>query len=141
MFMLLEINRVLVDGGTLVLTTPNVASFTAVARLLECTGNPQLYSMYPNPSGEYKDTEIPHVREYTPQELAEAVKAAGFEVEYLFTRKNRRLQLRSVHTRRFGAQWILDSIARRTGLTSSPGNGRLRKSNAIRPFSTRAAEK
>ena len=87
MFMLLEINRVLVDGGTLVLTTPNVASFTAVARLLECTGNPQLYSMYPNPFGEYKDTEIPHVREYTPQELAEAVKAAGFEVEYLFTEK------------------------------------------------------
>lgn len=87
MFMLLEINRVLVDGGTLVLTTPNVASFTAVARLLECTGNPQLYSMYPNPFGEYKDTEIPHVREYTPQELAEAVRAAGFEVEYLFTEK------------------------------------------------------
>ena len=87
MFMLLEINRVLVDGGTLVLTTPNVASFTAVARLLECTGNPQLYSMYPNPFGEYKDTEIPHVREYTPQELAQAVQAAGFEVEYLFTEK------------------------------------------------------
>ena len=87
MFMLLEINRVLVDGGTLVLTTPNVASFTAVARLLECTGNPQLYSMYPNPYGEYKDTEVPHVREYTPQELAEAVQAAGFEVEYLFTEK------------------------------------------------------
>ena len=87
MFMLLEINRVLVDGGTVVLTTPNVASFTAVGRLLECTGNPQLYSMYPNPFGEYKDTEIPHVREYTPQELAEAVQAAGFEVKYLFTEK------------------------------------------------------
>ncbi len=87
MFMLMEINRVLVDGGTMVLTTPNVASFTAVARLLECTGNPQLYSMYPNPYGEYKDTEIPHVREYTPQELGEAVKAAGFQIEYLFTEK------------------------------------------------------
>lgn len=87
MFMLLEINRVLVDGGTLVLTTPNVASFTAVARLLEGTGNPQLYSMYPNPYGADKDTEIPHVREYTPQELGEAVQAAGFEIEYLFTEK------------------------------------------------------
>jgi SAM-dependent methyltransferase len=87
MFMLLEINRVLVDGGTLVLTTPNVASFTAVGRLLECAGNPQLYSMYPNPYGADKDTEIPHVREYTPQELGEAVQAAGFEIEYLFTEK------------------------------------------------------
>ncbi len=87
MFMLLEINRVLVDGGALVLTTPNVASFTAVARLLECIGHPQLYSAYPNPYGEYKDSEIPHVREYTPQELGEAVRSAGFEIEYLFTEK------------------------------------------------------
>jgi SAM-dependent methyltransferase len=87
MFMLLEINRVLVDGGTLVLTTPNIASFTAVMRLLETGEHPQLYSMYPNPFGEYKDTEIPHVREYTPQELAAAVKAAGFDIEYLFTEK------------------------------------------------------
>jgi SAM-dependent methyltransferase len=87
MFMLFEIRRVLIDGGTLVLTTPNIASFTAAARILETTGHPQLYSMYPNPFGEYRDTEIPHVREYTPQELREAVEAAGFEIEYLFTEK------------------------------------------------------
>ena len=30
-------------------------------------------------------TEIPHVREYTPNELREAVEAAGFEIENLFT--------------------------------------------------------
>ncbi len=85
MFMLLEIARVLEEGGTLLLTTPNVASFTAVARVLEQSGNPQLYSKYPYPHGEYADTEIPHVREYTPNELREALQAAGFEVVNLFT--------------------------------------------------------
>ena len=71
----------------MVLTTPNTASFTAVCRVLLRKENPQLYSMYPNPRGEWKDTEIPHVREYTPDELAEAVRSAGFEIEYLFTEK------------------------------------------------------
>lgn len=85
MHMLLEMHRVLDDGGTLVLSTPNVASYTAVARILEQSGNPQLYSMYPYPYGEFRDTEIPHVREYTPAELREALESAGFEVEYLFT--------------------------------------------------------
>jgi SAM-dependent methyltransferase len=85
MFMLVEIHRVLEEGGTLLLTTPNVASYTAVARVLEQSGNPQLYSKYPNPRGEYSETEIPHVREYTPNELREAVESAGFEVEKLFT--------------------------------------------------------
>jgi SAM-dependent methyltransferase len=85
MFMLLEIARVLEEGGTLVLTTPNVASFTAVARVLEQSGNPQIFSKYAYPLGEYADTEIPHVREYTPNELREALQAAGFEVVNLFT--------------------------------------------------------
>lgn len=85
MHMLFECRRVLVEGGSLVLTTPNVASFTAVARVLESSGNPQLYSKYPNPEGEFAETEIPHVREYTPQELTQALNAAGFEVAVLFT--------------------------------------------------------
>jgi hypothetical protein len=34
MHMLLEIQRVLIDGGALVLTTPNIASFASVASLL-----------------------------------------------------------------------------------------------------------
>jgi SAM-dependent methyltransferase len=85
MHMLIEMHRVLEEGGTLVLTTPNVASFTAVARVLEISGHPQLYSKYPYPLGEFAETEIPHVREYTPPELREAVESAGFEVEHLFT--------------------------------------------------------
>ena len=83
--MLLECRRVLVEGGALVLSTPNAASFTAVARMLLETDNPQIYSKYPNPQGELHETEIPHVREYTPQELREAVTSAGFEIQYLFT--------------------------------------------------------
>ena len=85
MHMLLETNRVLADGGAMILTTPNVASYTGVARVLEQSANPQLYSKYPDPRGEFSETEIPHVREYTPQELGEAVACAGFEVESLFT--------------------------------------------------------
>jgi len=83
---MLEMNRVLVDGGTLVLTTPNVASFTSIACVLE-GGHPQIYSPYPNPSGKDNETEIPHVHEYTPEQVREACVAAGFEVEYLFTEK------------------------------------------------------
>jgi SAM-dependent methyltransferase len=85
MHMLFEMHRVLEDGGTLILTTPNVASFLAVARVLEQSGNPQLYSKFPYPHGEASETEIPHVREYTPNELREAVESAGFEVTNLFT--------------------------------------------------------
>jgi hypothetical protein len=85
MHMLTEINRALENHGTLVLSTPNVTSYTAVARVLEQSGNPQLYSKYADPRGLYADTEIPHVREYTPAELAEAVESAGFDVVSLTT--------------------------------------------------------
>jgi hypothetical protein len=85
MHMLIEMHRVLEEGGTLILTTPNVASSLAVARVLEQSGNPQLYSKFPYPLGEFADSETPHVREYTPAELREAVESAGFEVENLFT--------------------------------------------------------
>lgn len=86
MHMLIECRRVLIDGGTLILTTPNVVSYTAVARVLEMSGNPQLYSMYADPRGEYADTEFGHMREYTPSELEQAVQSAGFEIQYLFTK-------------------------------------------------------
>lgn len=85
MHMLLEMRRVLEDGGTLLLTTPNVVSYTGVARALEQSGHPQIYSKYADPRGESAATEIPHVREYTPPELREALESAGFEVENLFT--------------------------------------------------------
>lgn len=85
MHMLLECRRILADRGSLVITTPNVASFTAVARILEQSGNPQLYSLYPDPRGEFAASEIPHVREYTPRELEQALQCAGFAVDTIFT--------------------------------------------------------
>jgi SAM-dependent methyltransferase len=85
MHMLLEINRVLEDNGTLVISTPNMASFTAVARILEHKGHPQVYAHYADPRGEYADTEIPHVHEYTPGEMRDVLTCSGFEVESLIT--------------------------------------------------------
>jgi SAM-dependent methyltransferase len=81
MHLLFECHRVLSDGGLLVVTTPNVASFTSVACTLHGFRNPQVYSVYPTPGA----CDTPHVREYTAWELADALKAAGFEVEALFT--------------------------------------------------------
>jgi SAM-dependent methyltransferase len=88
MHMLLEIHRVLEEEGTLVLTTPNISGYTAIGKLLTQDGNPQLYSMYPDPKAESRETEVPHVREYVPGEMWEMVEAAGFEVVSLFTERS-----------------------------------------------------
>lgn len=84
MHMLLEARRVLVEGGALLITTPNVGSVTSVAKTLDGRDNPQIYFLYnrPQPGGEL---EMGHFREYTFHELGEAVKAAGFEPARLFT--------------------------------------------------------
>jgi len=84
MHLLLECRRVLEEGGRLILTTPNIGSLTSVAHALHGYGSPQIYSLYSRPQpGAPPD--IPHVREYTAFELGDAVRAAGFEVESLFT--------------------------------------------------------
>lgn len=85
MHMLVESHRVLVEGGSLILTTPNVVSATAVKRTLEMSENPQLYSKYTDPRREYAETEVGDMREYTPGELTAAIEAAGFKISWLFT--------------------------------------------------------
>jgi SAM-dependent methyltransferase len=84
MWMLLEARRVLADGGYLLLTTPNVGSVASFAKALYGRDNPQIFFVYERPAPG-KPAEIGHVREYTTYELGEAAKAAGFEIEALFT--------------------------------------------------------
>jgi SAM-dependent methyltransferase len=79
MHMLLESRRVLAPNGALVLTTPNTASFTSIARALGGV-SPQIWSRYP-----LSGTELPHVREYTPAEVHDILIDAGFTIEWLFT--------------------------------------------------------
>jgi len=84
MYLLLECHRILEEGGHLIVTTPNVASLTSVARALHGYDNPQISSHYRPPRPGVPE-ELPHVREYTAFELRAALEAAGYEIENLFT--------------------------------------------------------
>jgi len=84
MHLLLEVRRVLQEGGRILITTPNIAGLTSVARVLHGQDNPQIHSKYKIP-GAGGQAEVQHVREYTLAELGKAVTCAGFEIEQLFT--------------------------------------------------------
>ena len=77
LFALIEINRVLENGGTLVLSTPNVARLENAAALLSGSNIYDPYSGY----GLYGR----HNREYTSQELNWLLQYTGFQVETFFT--------------------------------------------------------
>jgi SAM-dependent methyltransferase len=77
-FQLAEIARVLKPGGTLVLTTPNVARAGNRHRLAQGQGIYDPYSRY-GPHGR-------HNREYTAEELLELVAGVGFEPRLHLTR-------------------------------------------------------
>lgn len=83
MHMLIECSRVLKNDGLLVLTTPNTVSLSSVAASLIGRHNPQVFSRYPAQG----NPDIPHVREYTPFEVAQVVQSAGFEIETLITER------------------------------------------------------
>lgn len=72
-----EIHRVLAPGGTLVLTTPNVARLGNVLALVEGRNMYDPYSGF-GPYGR-------HNREYNPHELALLLRHCGFEYDRLFT--------------------------------------------------------
>jgi SAM-dependent methyltransferase len=72
-----EIKRVLKPGGTLIVTTPNVARLENVARLISGENIYDPYSGY-GPYGR-------HNREYTRQELVTLLQFVGFDVKENFT--------------------------------------------------------
>ena len=72
-----EIKRVLKPGGTLILTTPNVARLENVARLISGANIYDPYSGY-GPYGR-------HNREYNRHELEQLLKFEGFEPTMSFT--------------------------------------------------------
>jgi SAM-dependent methyltransferase len=78
MHMLCEMGRTCRQGGLLIMTTPNAASFDALTKVM--AGN-HPYSWAPY-SGESTDR---HNREYTIKELERAVTAAGFHVRHSAT--------------------------------------------------------
>jgi SAM-dependent methyltransferase len=84
MHLLLESRRVLREGGEILVTTPNVASITSVAKVLDGSSNPQIHFLYTMPEPGVPP-DIGHMREYTATELGETMKCAGFEVTRLFT--------------------------------------------------------
>jgi glycosyltransferase involved in cell wall biosynthesis/SAM-dependent methyltransferase len=83
MHLLSEVNRILRDGGHLVLTTPNIASLRAVSAILQGY-HPGLFPQYIKPAG---SGEVPsrHNREYAPREVHQLLADAGFEVVRLET--------------------------------------------------------
>jgi SAM-dependent methyltransferase len=83
MHLLVESRRVLREGGHLLISTPNAASFASIAKALDGRTNPQIFPQYKRPDP--ASPEIGHVHEYTAHELRLTLEAAGFEIEQLFT--------------------------------------------------------
>jgi SAM-dependent methyltransferase len=79
MHVLAEINRVLRPGGKVLITTPNSAGALTLRRLL--SGKPPwVHYSFGKDRSIYR-----HCFEYTPEVLADAMKAAGFDIELLTT--------------------------------------------------------
>ncbi|MGF1502485.1 MAG: class I SAM-dependent methyltransferase, partial [Paracoccaceae bacterium] len=77
---LVEAARVLVDGGHLILSTPNAASHRGVAKILRGAA-PQSFGLFVPVGGAHGR----HCREYAPGEVRALAEAAGFETLRLFT--------------------------------------------------------
>lgn len=78
-----EINRILRDGGHLVLTTPNIASLRAIAAVFSGY-HPALFPAYLKPEA-VAQGESRHHREYTAKEIHLLLHYAGFDVLRLET--------------------------------------------------------
>lgn len=73
-----EVNRILRNGGHLVLTTPNVCSLRAISAML-LNYHPGLFHHYVVPDADgVRDPR--HAREYAPRDVQALLEASGFEV-------------------------------------------------------------
>jgi ubiquinone/menaquinone biosynthesis C-methylase UbiE len=73
MFMLAEVNRVLKPGGTLILTTPNIASSWGITKILRGI-EPYFYMQYRHKPALYR-----HNYEYTVHSAMALIQGAGFD--------------------------------------------------------------
>lgn len=73
MFMLSEVNRVMKDGGTLIVTTPNVVSSRGLTKMLAGI-EPYFYMQYHIPGNYHR-----HNYEYSVHSLSRVLQAAGFD--------------------------------------------------------------
>lgn len=73
MFMLSEVNRILKDGGSLFLTTPNITSSRSLMKMM-MGFEPYFYMQYHKDRSPYR-----HNYEYSIYSLKSVLKAAGFE--------------------------------------------------------------
>lgn len=84
MHMMSEINRILKDGGYVLITTPNIGSLRAISAILQGY-HPGFFPAYIRPRKEDEEAEARHNREYTPKEMEMLLEEAGFAVERLET--------------------------------------------------------
>ena len=97
MHLMEELNRVMVTGGDLILTTPNSASWASLAR---CMLGEQPYSwakFYGIPGSVHR-----HNREYTPREVETLMQDAGLEIIELTTIEKALLTLNKKIVARLG---------------------------------------
>jgi hypothetical protein len=74
-----EANRVLKDGGTFIVTTPNIARYESVDSILS-GDTPYTFGIYYE-SGPYGR----HNREYVPREVSRLGECSGFQTDLLLT--------------------------------------------------------
>lgn len=83
MHTLSEINRVLKPGGRVLLTTPNVISYRAIAGILQGY-HPGFFPAYIRPDAT-GHADARHNREYAPMEVTFLLRDAGFDTESITT--------------------------------------------------------
>jgi len=90
---LVQINRLLKQGGYIIITTPNVLRYENVAKLIMGKNIHDHYSGY----GAYGR----HNREYAPEELRLLVESMGFKVVKLYTKVTGSIKIEGFSIKRF----------------------------------------